>query len=85
MDVTIEDAVRRKRKTNVDQFTSTHGDRMGAPCPQFEKCGGCSWQHDRYEEQVREKTNVVKGYIEKEGFNPELVQPVDMFPETYHV
>lgn len=75
MDVTIEHAVRRKWKTTVDQFTSTHLDRMEAPCPHFEKCGGCSWQHYRYEGQLREKTAAVKGYLEKEGFDPELVQP----------
>lgn len=75
MDVTIEHAIRRKWKTTVNEMTSMHPDRVGAPCPHFEKCGGCSWQHYRYEGQLREKTNAVKGYLEKEGLNPELVQP----------
>ena len=75
VDVTIEHAVRRKWKTNVDRFITTHPERVAASCPHFEKCGGCSWQHLSYEAQLNEKTNAVKGYLEKQGFDPALVEP----------
>ncbi len=75
VDVTIEHADRRKWQTKVDHFIATHPQRVEADCPHFEKCGGCSWQHFGYEAQVNEKTNRVKNYLEKEGFDPDLVAP----------
>lgn len=74
VEVTVEHAVRRKWMTKIDRFVKTHPDRVEAPCPHFEKCGGCSWQHLSYEGQLREKTNAVKTYLEKEGFDPTLVE-----------
>ncbi|AOV07996.1 23S rRNA (uracil(1939)-C(5))-methyltransferase RlmD [Sporosarcina ureilytica] len=74
VEVTVEHAIRRKWQTSVDQFVQTHPDRVEARCPHFEKCGGCSWQHLSYEGQLRQKTNAVKGYLEKEGFDAELVE-----------
>lgn len=73
VEVTVEHAVRRKWMTHIDRFIKTHPDRVEAPCPHFEKCGGCSWQHLSYGGQLREKTNAVKSYIQKEGFDPNLV------------
>lgn len=75
VDVTVEYAVKRKWKVNIDQFISTHPDRIEGACPHFGKCGGCTWQHYQYEGQLREKTNAVKGYLEQQGFNPNLVEP----------
>lgn len=75
VDVTIEHADRRKWQTKINRFISTHPERMEAPCPHFEKCGGCSWQHFGYDAQVNEKTNRVKNYVANEGFDPALVAP----------
>ncbi len=74
VNVTIEHAVRRKWKTNIDEFVTKHPNRVKAPCPHFEKCGGCSWQHLSYEGQLQEKTNAVKTYLQKEGFDSTLVE-----------
>lgn len=82
--VTIEHAVRRKWQTTIDEFVTTHPDRVEAPCPHFEKCGGCSWQHLSYEGQLREKTNAVKGFLQKEGFDTDLVEPTIGMDEPWN-
>lgn len=34
--------------------------RRAAPCPHFGSCGGCTWQHLHYQEQVRWKGELVR-------------------------
>lgn len=34
--------------------------RQQAPCPVFEKCGGCNWQQLRYDEQLIQKQNIAQ-------------------------
>lgn len=72
--VTVAEPLKRRWKTRLDEIITKHPDRVEAPCPHFEKCGGCSWQHYSYEGQLREKTNLVKGFVEQAGFDPELVE-----------
>ncbi len=35
-------------------------DRIAPPCPLFGRCGGCSWQHVRYERQLVAKQSIVE-------------------------
>ncbi len=36
-------------------------------CPYFGKCGGCDWQHIKYEHQVEFKKNIVEENLQKIG------------------
>lgn len=46
--------------------------RVSPPCEYFEKCGGCSWQHMSYTEQISQKRQVVE---EQLGRNLEVPLP----------
>src|SRR5690606_11017012 len=37
---------------------STH--RVQAPCVYFGECGGCTWQHVSYQEQLNQKSLMIK-------------------------
>ena len=37
--------------------------RCEAPCPLFERCGGCQWQHVDYAEQIAQKRTIVQGAL----------------------
>lgn len=39
--------------------------RRKAPCPVFGECGGCQWQHVLYEEQLRQKQQMVLEQLRK--------------------
>ncbi len=34
--------------------------RVQAPCPVFGRCGGCTWQHIAYEEQIQQKQQILE-------------------------
>lgn len=42
-------------------------DRVEAMCPLFTRCGGCQYQHIRYERQLQEKTKQVEELMRKLG------------------
>lgn len=45
--------------------------RKNAPCPYYEKCGGCDFQHLSYEDSVLVKKEIIKNYF-SDIFNKEL-------------
>lgn len=72
--VTVDKPERRRRRAKLEEIIETHSERTAPPCPHFDKCGGCVWQHWDYIGQLQQKTSHVKGAIEAQGFNPDLVQ-----------
>lgn len=40
-------------------------DRISAPCPKFSLCGGCTWQHIPYQEQVKHKTQILTEIVSR--------------------
>ncbi|MDN5710007.1 MAG: TRAM domain-containing protein, partial [Planococcus sp. (in: firmicutes)] len=52
-------------------------DRIDAPCPVFEICGGCQLQHLSYEGQLKYKEKVVRDAMARLGKLPDVpVHPV---------
>jgi 23S rRNA (uracil1939-C5)-methyltransferase len=72
--VTVDHPEKKRRKAMPDEIVEAHPERTDAPCPHFERCGGCVWQHWTYDGQLKEKTKHVRKAIEAEGFDPSLVR-----------
>ena len=54
--------------------------RVTAPCPHFGPCGGCSWQHIAYPEQLRLKTALVDRLVR--AAVPHAPRVLPMLPST---
>lgn len=82
--VTVDRPDRKRRRAAAEEILEASPERTEPPCPHFEKCGGCVWQHWTYSGQLRHKTEHVKKAIEWEGFNPALVHETIGMEEPWH-
>lgn len=51
----------------ISKAVNLSENRCNADCPVFEKCGGCSFRHFTYEEELRIKEDFVKSSFERIG------------------
>ncbi len=58
--------------------------RTTPPCPYFGDCGGCQWQHVRYQEQLNFKQHLVAEAFERIGHLPFEVQPTLGMEDPWH-
>ena len=58
--------------------------RTDPPCPYFGSCGGCQWQHVRYQEQLNLKTHLVAEAFERIGHLPTEVLPTLGMEDLWH-
>ncbi|MDN4492699.1 23S rRNA (uracil(1939)-C(5))-methyltransferase RlmD [Ureibacillus aquaedulcis] len=82
--VTVDKPERRRRKALLDEILETNPERIAPPCPHFDLCGGCVWQHWDYQGQLKHKTNHVKQAIEEQGFDPNLVKDTIGMDNQWH-
>ena len=75
IEATIINAKNRFTIGKVDKVINPSTDRVPAPCPYFEKCGGCSLQHLDYQKQLEFKTKLVKDTLKRFGNIETEVQP----------
>ncbi len=70
----------------LDQVQEVSPDRIAAPCAVYEQCGGCQFQHVRYDVQLRYKQQMLEeafsriGHISSQEFLPPVPSP---FPYEY--
>lgn len=59
--------------------------RLAAPCPHFEHCGGCDWQHLPYAMQLQAKTQHLSDALQRIGALQEIpMQPMLPSDNDYH-
>jgi len=62
--------VRKKKNTyfaNYTRILEPSPMRVDPPCPLFERCGGCHFQHISYEDEITIKEQIVKESLERIG------------------
>lgn len=80
--------VRRTHRRYVEcetvEVLQTSAHRVTPPCPHFGTCGGCSWQHLDYAEQVAWKSSTVRDALQRIGGaeHVNLLDPIGA-PEQY--
>jgi 23S rRNA (uracil1939-C5)-methyltransferase len=72
----IKAQVLKKKKdyaiAQITEILEPSGDRIQAPCPYQGYCGGCQWQHVKYESQLAYKKSHVKEAMARIGTLPEV-------------
>jgi 23S rRNA (uracil1939-C5)-methyltransferase len=63
----IVEAKRGFARARVDQVLQPSVERVPAQCPYFGACGGCQYQHARYEYQLRTKADIVRETLQRIG------------------
>jgi 23S rRNA (uracil1939-C5)-methyltransferase len=75
----------KRSKADLEEIVEAHPERVTAPCPHFDLCGGCVWQHWQYEGQLKQKTDFVRNSLISQGFDPELVKDtIGMEEDPWH-
>jgi len=86
-DVVRARLVRAKRsfgEAEVVEVLKPSADRVSPPCPYFGRCGGCTWQHLRYEAQLAAKEQIVRESLERLGGLREVpVRPILPAPQPF--
>jgi 23S rRNA (uracil1939-C5)-methyltransferase len=77
----LVEAVPRGRQGGVqaartERVLEPSPDRIQAACPHFGECGGCQWQHSRYERQLALKLQVVEDVWRRAGLRLPKDTPV---------
>lgn len=82
--VVVDQPEKKRRKVMPEKVISANPDRVEAPCPHFELCGGCVWQHWSYGGQLKHKTEFVKEALRSVGQDPDLVLDTIGMDEPWH-
>ena len=77
----VEARITRKKKKFIEakllNILSPSELRIEPRCRHANTCGGCTWQHLPYSEQLASKEQHVRDHIERiAGLNPDIVQPI---------
>jgi len=65
--VRVVESRRRWTKAVLVRLDSGSSDRRDAPCPHYDRCGGCTLEHLRYEAQLAAKAGIVRDAIRRIG------------------
>lgn len=60
----------------IEEILAPAATRVTPDCPYFEKCGGCTWRHIRYDEECRIKEQKVRDAVERIGGLTPAFRPI---------
>ncbi len=63
--VKITEVFNNRFSANILNILERSSSRQEPPCPVFGKCGGCSWMHIEYQEQLAQKEQILSSYLER--------------------
>lgn len=76
---------KRMAKARIGRVLEASPDRVQPRCPHFGSCGGCAWQHVRYEAQLEAKRAIVRDALERiGGLGPGLEVEILGSPDPYN-
>src|SRR3954466_3129544 len=52
-------------RAKADQILKPSSKRTEAPCPYFQRCGGCHYQHTSYENQLEIKSQILRETLQR--------------------
>jgi len=82
----IVEIIKRRRKyleAKLIKVVNSSSDRMDPPCSYFGQCGGCQWQHIRYETQCHWKESILKETLQRTAQIPKpKILPTIPSPKT---
>lgn len=67
--VYVDRPEKRRQRAKLLEIIEPHPNRIEPLCGHFGECGGCIWQHWDYEDQLKQKTNIVQEALRNNGFN----------------
>jgi 23S rRNA (uracil1939-C5)-methyltransferase len=70
-------------RAKLIRVISRSPERVDAKCPYFMGCGGCQYQHIRYEEQLRIKHKQISDLFQRVGRFETEIEPVAGSPREY--
>ncbi|MBW2312961.1 MAG: class I SAM-dependent RNA methyltransferase [Deltaproteobacteria bacterium] len=77
--VRISEARARFARAEIETIEKPSPDRTDPACEAFGACGGCTWQHVRYEAQVKAKAAILEDALRRIG-HLELPGPIEVVP-----
>ncbi len=83
--VSVSLGIQRKgvQEACVKQVLKSSSERVEAPCPVYEICGGCQLQHIRYEAQLGYKREILSETLTRVGKLQVEVPPIVPSPNPY--
>ena len=83
--VRIEEDRARFARGSLDTLISEGPSRCEPRCPVFGSCGGCAWQHIRYEDQLEAKRRILVDALARiGGFELSEAPVIHPSPQPYH-
>ncbi|WP_276619909.1 23S rRNA (uracil(1939)-C(5))-methyltransferase RlmD [Syntrophomonas wolfei] len=84
VEIVITDNRARFARAQLVQLLEASPYRLTPLCPHYYECGGCAYQHAKYEEELVLKRQIVKDAIQRIAKIATVVEPVLSMPEPWH-